>query len=85
MRLAVIGSLEYEPTICPFAIGLPRYLEASCCTIANDFSTCASGERPSSFDENVAMILWSLPMTKVVAFDQVMVNRDAAHIRHARS
>ena len=34
-----------------------RYLEASCCTIASDFSTCPSGERLSSFDESVAMIL----------------------------
>jgi hypothetical protein len=42
------------------------YLEPSCCTISNDFSTCASGVRLSSFDEKVAMILWSLPMTKVV-------------------
>src|SRR5260370_37584845 len=41
------------------------YLEPSCCTIANDFSTCASGERPSSFEESVAMTLWSLLMTKV--------------------
>ena len=33
------------------------YLPASCCTIANDFFTCSSGARLSSFDENVAMIL----------------------------
>jgi hypothetical protein len=42
------------------------YLEDSCCTIASDFSTWASGERPSSLEESVAIILWSLPITKVV-------------------
>src|SRR5580700_5658038 len=42
------------------------YLDLRPCTIANDFFTCSSGERPSSFDDNVVTILPSLPMTNVV-------------------
>src|SRR5579862_524413 len=41
------------------------YLPESFCTISSAFATCWSGEMPSSFEENMAMILWSLPMTKV--------------------
>ena len=34
-------------------------------TIASDLNTCSSGLMPSSLDDITAMILWSLPTTKV--------------------
>lgn len=34
-------------------------------TIASDLNTCSSGLMPSSVDDITAMILWSLPTTKV--------------------